>query len=1158
MAVESPRQRGILSVLMSSLGANLHPVPRWAFRVGLLQWMVGLDCVLIGAMALVAPHQLLGAAPFAGSVRSLNVLGVVQFVAGLALIVAQIVGTRRRVAIPVHLLAGASFLALSVRSFAVGAWTAGGVFGIVALGTMVVPFLEVPPRARGETPDWTAPDLFAVTMGLAAVVGGSIAVVWPHQVLGPTGEAANRLVPLIGVGFCAGGIALTVVELRRGSRAYLASGAHLALAAMFLGWLCLVVIPNRAWIGIVTYGGFGLVLAVAPWLRPRAGSWDTSSLRVRLAVLLAGAVAVPLIAAAGVVSGREEAMEVAETLTTQRSVAGSLSQDVNQYLNPYRSVLIALADRLAVEEGQMAHGADFLRIEALTHSDALAFSLFGADGRLLASSSENADLATVTPDARQLEPSPQGTSVTPLITLAGRPVIVVAALVMGQDGRPLGRIQAVLEPSILGGLMTRVNLGTGSEVYLVDDVGRLISRQAVAAPLSDMSSMAPISAFLRRAAFVDSVPYDAPDGTRLASFARVPGLEWGVVVERPEALVLAATRASRDLAFILLVLWVAGAAALGVGVSSSLTAPLRSLARAADRVALGDLSSEVPRTAMREVSELTLSFNTMRERLTARTIERERVEAQREELSRQQAAYASEIEARNRELKQTEEDQARLVAIIEATTDMVAMATADGRRIYMNRAGRRLLGIGEDDDLSATAMGDHRPAWAHTLLTNEALPKAIRDGVCVYETAYLGPDGREIPTLSVLLVHRDAEGQVRYYSTIGRDITHLKNMEEQLMRAQRLETAGRIAGQVAHDFNNLLAPLVGYPELIKMRLPEGHPARAYCDAMLEAAQQMATISEDLLALGRRGHFNHEPTDLNRLVDQALGQMDAMPSTLIVNRGLADDLLPVEGAPAQLARVLTNLIANAREAMSDVGTVSLRTENVYLDQPVGRYGQVAVGEYVLFEVSDTGIGIAPEVRDRIFDAFFTTKQAGRRRGSGLGLSVVQSIVEDHSGYLDVTSEVGSGTTFRVYLPISRVAVASAPREGIVGGSERILIVDDDAGQRGVARDLLETLGYRVHAVSSGEEALAYFRNDDADLVVLDMVMPPGMDGAESYRRILDLRPRQRALVVSGFAESDRVRLAQELGAGPYVRKPVTLEKLGLAVRAELDRDRVAVA
>jgi CheY-like chemotaxis protein len=171
--------------------------------------------------------------------------------------------------------------------------------------------------------------------------------------------------------------------------------------------------------------------------------------------------------------------------------------------------------------------------------------------------------------------------------------------------------------------------------------------------------------------------------------------------------------------------------------------------------------------------------------------------------------------------------------------------------------------------------------------------------------------------------------------------------------------------------------------------------------------------------------------------------------------------------------------------------------------------------------------------------------------------VQSIVEDHHGYLDVASEVGVGSTFSLYLPISRAAVATAPREGVVGGDEQVLIIDDDQGQREVAQELLETLGYHVHVAGSGEEALTYLRDQPADLVVLDMVMPPGIDGAETYRRILDLRPEQRAIVVSGFAESARVRLAQELGAGAYVRKPVTLEKLAHAVREELDRDRVPV-
>ena len=383
--------------------------------------------------------------------------------------------------------------------------------------------------------------------------------------------------------------------------------------------------------------------------------------------------------------------------------------------------------------------------------------------------------------------------------------------------------------------------------------------------------------------------------------------------------------------------------------------------------------------------------------------------------------------------------------------------------------------------------------------------------------------------------------------------------EAELLRAQRLETAGRIAGQVAHDFNNLLAPLVGYPELIKMRLPPDHPVAPLCDALLRAAEQLATINQDLLALGRRGHVSREPADLNRLVREAWSTSLATPApeTLRIDLELGEDLLPVSGSAAQLERVVLNLITNAREAMADDGRLRISTGNVYLDSPVAGYSRVSMGEYARVEVADTGPGIPEEIRDKVFDAFFTTKKAARR-GAGLGLSVVQAVVDDHKGFVDVRSEVGAGTTVTLYLPIARDGVRAQSHGETPRGRERILIVDDDDAQREVGRELLATLGYAVESVPSGEAALEWLRADTADLLVLDMIMPGGLDGADTFRRARALRPDQRAIVLSGYAESERVTEALKLGAGAFVRKPVTLDRLGRAVRAELDRAGMGVA
>ena len=220
-----------------------------------------------------------------------------------------------------------------------------------------------------------------------------------------------------------------------------------------------------------------------------------------------------------------------------------------------------------------------------------------------------------------------------------------------------------------------------------------------------------------------------------------------------------------------------------------------------------------------------------------------------------------------------------------------------------------------------------------------------------------------------------------------------------------------------------------------------------------------------------------------------------------------------------------------------------------------YDDVEEGDYVVFSISDTGVGILSEDMERIFEPFYTKKVMGRS-GTGLGMAVVWGTVKDHKGYIDVQSTEGKGATFTIYFPVTRKALDKDKSlltiEDYMSKGEVILVVDDVEEQRKIASRMLSKLGYSVTSVSSGEEAVDYMKNNSADLLVLDMIMAPGIDGLETYRRILELHPKQKAIIASGFSETDRVKEAQRLGAGAYVKKPYLIQKIGLAVRAEIDR------
>jgi CheY-like chemotaxis protein len=247
------------------------------------------------------------------------------------------------------------------------------------------------------------------------------------------------------------------------------------------------------------------------------------------------------------------------------------------------------------------------------------------------------------------------------------------------------------------------------------------------------------------------------------------------------------------------------------------------------------------------------------------------------------------------------------------------------------------------------------------------------------------------------------------------------------------------------------------------------------------------------------------------------------------------------------------MSNAVESISGNGEVTIRTENSYLDKAIGGYDEVKEGDYVVLTVSDTGIGIPVENREKIFEPFYTKKAMGRS-GTGLGLAIVWGTVKDHSGYVDVQTEVGEGTTFTLYFPVTREELVKPqqkePIEQYMGKGESVLVVDDIAEQRDIASNLLIKLGYEVHSVSGGKEAVEYLKSNKSDILVLDMIMAPGIDGLETYQRVLEINPKQKAIIVSGFSETERVKEAQKLGAGTYIKKPYLMEKIGVAIRDEL--------
>ncbi len=421
-------------------------------------------------------------------------------------------------------------------------------------------------------------------------------------------------------------------------------------------------------------------------------------------------------------------------------------------------------------------------------------------------------------------------------------------------------------------------------------------------------------------------------------------------------------------------------------------------------------------------------------------------------------------------------------------------------------------------------------------------------------------DGTIITVATTVALVHDSQGTPIGFRVLARDVTEKRRLETQLQQAQRMEAIGTLAGGVAHDLNNILSGLVSYPELLLIDLPLESTLRKPILTIKKSGDKAAAIVQDLLTLARRGVAVKEVANLNDIITEYLNspecdQLLEIYPNVRVETDFDPELLNISGSPLHLSKSLMNLVSNAAEAMPNGGTVRIASMNRYVDRPIRGYDKVREGDYALIEVRDTGTGIAPDDLDKIFEPFYTKKVMGRS-GTGLGMAVVWGTIKDHDGYIDIDSSE-QGTTFKLYFPVTRQAleVKTTPPalQDYAGQGESILVVDDVAEQRDISSEILTRLGYAVTAVASGEEAVAFMQHNPVDLVVLDMIMDPGMDGLDTFKRMLRLDPQVKAVIASGFSETSRVRETLRLGAGPYIKKPYTMEKIGMAIKRRLRSD-----
>ncbi|NOQ45865.1 MAG: response regulator [Desulfobulbaceae bacterium] len=437
------------------------------------------------------------------------------------------------------------------------------------------------------------------------------------------------------------------------------------------------------------------------------------------------------------------------------------------------------------------------------------------------------------------------------------------------------------------------------------------------------------------------------------------------------------------------------------------------------------------------------------------------------------------------------------------------------------------------------------------------------DTIGPFEACAIRKDCSKFP-VEIRVKHIEYHGRIVQVAAI-RDVTITRQalekqaaLQEKLTDAKRMESLGLMAGSVAHDLNNILAGIITYPELLLMDMRDDFRYREEILLIRDAGKRAAAVVSDLLTVVRGSTCKKKILNVNAVISEYINSVESRElckrfPEISIESDLDSRLLNIECSVVHIAKTLMNLVNNAAEALQKKGTVLITTSNCYLESPVEGYEPIDQGEYVVITVSDDGPGITESDQGQIFNPFYSKKAMGRS-GTGLGLAVVWNTVHDHGGFIDLSSST-KGTRFSLYFPVTHSSVKATTTNVSLsdchGNGENILVVDDQKSQREIARRLLSRLGYRPYTANSGEEAVEFIKKYPVDLVLLDMIMEPGINGCETYQRIIQHVPGQKAIITSGFTSIDEINKAKNLGIAQFIKKPYSVYDLGHALKLEIN-------
>jgi PAS domain S-box-containing protein len=495
------------------------------------------------------------------------------------------------------------------------------------------------------------------------------------------------------------------------------------------------------------------------------------------------------------------------------------------------------------------------------------------------------------------------------------------------------------------------------------------------------------------------------------------------------------------------------------------------------------------------------------------------------------------------ERKRTEQKIREQAALLDIATDAILVRDLQGQILFWNKGAERLYGwkaeeaLGQKISQLLYRQTDAQRSEEHRSLNEQ--------GEWHGELQQMTREGREITVESRWTVVRDGDRRPKSILVVNTDITEKKQLEAQFLRAQRMQSLGTLASGIAHDLNNILTPILTTAQLLQMKLPNVDDRTQLLLRTLETnARRGATLVKQVLSFARGAEGKHRVLQVKQLVEEIQPIIEeTFPKSIDVYSNVSTELWSITGDANQLHQVLMNLCVNARDAMPHGGTLTISAENLTVDEEFVRLNlDAAVGDYVVLSVRDTGMGIPPEIIDRIFEPFFTTKELGK--GTGLGLSTVIGIIKSHQGFINVTSVIGQGTEFRLFLPaiVANENTEAIDPELMTGHNELVLVVDDETTVLNSNRALLEAYNYRVLTAKDGVEAIALYAQHKADikLVLVDMMMP-GMDGAMTIRALQQLNPQVKIIAISGLMSRTQITAALNSEHQCLLLKPYTAKE-----------------